>query len=460
MKGQILALILSLAATACGAPGSPGGSSVERDVDRLLSPLVENDLVSGSVLLARNGEILLAKGYGLANREHGIANSPETVFGIASVTKSITAIAVLQLVERGQLRLEDPVARFLPDFPAGDRITVGHLLTHTSGIRSYVFLPGFAQKQRLELDVRDVVDWIAESELEFEPGDRFRYGNSGFMLLTMIIEEVSGLPYERYLRENVFDPAGMEDSGLETFTRVVPHRAAAHSRDGCTGEITRAAFREPTFDRGGGSLYSTVMDFHRLDRALRTDRILSAGTRALMETPQVETPWGDSYAHGWFVGQSHGRRLVHHEGGSAGVMTSFRRFVDDDVLVVALFNQDLMIADELFSRLDAIALGEPWDPPFATGAGGETFEGLASFTGTYAMDPEGTLFFGREGERLFIEEPGCVRFEVWPMSPTRGFATGANALLAFSGDETTGRVRLRAQYGILRWEGERTDEPD
>lgn len=456
LVGLGLLLILSVAAT-----GSPTeATSVEQAVDRLLGPLVERNLISGSVLIAHGDSVLLEKGYGLANREHDVTNTGKTVFELASITKALTALSIFQLVEQERLRLDDTVDQFVPDYPSGDKITIGHLLTHTSGIRSYVFLPDFAEKERQPLSVEEIIAWFENEPLEFAPGDRFSYSNSGYALLTYVIERASGESYAEYLKDNVFGPAGMFSSGVDSFTRVVPGRATGYSRDGCTGEITRADFREPGFAPGVGSAYSTVGDLYRLDRALRERRLLSNETQALMTTAHVDTPWGDRYAYGWFVGESRGRKIVHHEGGTRGFMTTFRRFVDDDVVVVALFNQDLMIANEIFSRLDAIAFGETWEPLFPASSSNNAKQALAAYTGNYAMEPDGELAFTAESDRFYIQEPGCSRFEVWPMSATRGFATDANAVLDFSDREEGGKTRIRAQFGILRWEGERASTGD
>lgn len=454
-RPMTLALGLSLLIAASPAAGdSPDAVAIDKEVDRLLTPLVKRDLVSGSVLIARDGDILLEKGYGQASREHDGRNTPETVYSLASVTKSLTAIAILQLVEQGRLSLDDTIIEHMPGYPSGDQITIRHLLTHTSGIRSYVFISGFGEKERLPLSVEEIIEWFKDEPLEFKPGERFSYSNSGYALLTYIIEKVSGESYADYLQENIFDPAGMTHSGVDSYTRVVKGRATGHSRDGCTGAITRADFREPSFAAGVGSVSSTVKDLYLLDRALHAGRVLREDTQQLMLQPHVETPWGHEYAYGWFVGESHGRRVVHHEGTTRGFATSLRRFVDDDLLVVALFNQDLIIADELFSRLDAIALRRPWKPLFAASSE-KKVQALASYVGTYSMEPEGKLVMSSDSGRLYIQEPGCIRFEVWPMSTTRGFATEANALLVFTENEESGKIRIRAQYGILRWTGER-----
>ena len=221
-------------------------------------------------------------------------------------------------------------------------------------------------------------------------------------------------------------------------------------------EATRAEFREPAFAPGVGSAYSTVLDLYRLDRALREGRVLGAQAQDVMVTPRVGTPWGHRYAYGWWVGRSHERRLAHHEGTTQGFACSYRRFLDDDVLVVALLNQDLIVADELFSRLDAIALGEPWEPLLG-GASAETLQAASRYTGVYRMEPDGELNVSQESGRLYVQETGCSRFEAWPMAEGRVFAPGVNALLAFTEDEKTGKVRIRAQYGVLRWMGERDD---
>ncbi len=455
-RGLMLALPL-LVMTGPAEVSASDTAAIETDVDSLFAPLIDRDMVSGSILIARDGHILLAKGYGIANREHDSANTAETVYSLASITKSFTAIAILQLWGQGLLSLDDPVSKYLPDYPQGDRITLRHLLTHTSGIRSYVYLPAYARNERLPLRIEEVIDWFKNEPLEFSPGDHFSYSNSGYALLTYVIQAVSGKSYADYLQENVFGPAGMAASAVDAYTRVVPDRATGYSRDGCSGQATRAEFREPAFAPGAGSAYSTVLDLYRLDRALREGRVLGAQAQDVMVTPRVGTPWGHRYAYGWWVGRSHERRLAHHEGTTQGFACSYRRFLDDDVLVVALLNQDLIVADELFSRLDAIALREPWEPLLG-GVSAETLQAVSRYAGVYRMEPDGELIVSLESGRLYVQETGCNRFEAWPMAEGRVFAPGVNALLTFTMDEQTGTVRIRAQYGVLRWLGERDDE--
>ncbi len=215
----VVALPAVFALFLCSARGSASVEGAERmgeeqQVDALFAVIAGQDAPGASVLVLRYGKTLLEKGYGYANLEHRVPNTPETKFRLGSVTKSFTALAILQLSDAGKLRLDDPIGKYLADAPHGDQITVRHLLTHTSGVRS-----------------------AASDLLEFTPGERINYSNTGYRLLGKIVEAVSGTSWEDYLQAHVFAPAGMRDTGCDHAARLLPHRSAGYFFDGKSGYV-------------------------------------------------------------------------------------------------------------------------------------------------------------------------------------------------------------------------------
>ena len=187
--------------------------SLTDEIEIYLQKLLKNNLFMGSVLVARGEEVLLSKGYGMANLEHGIPNTSHTLFRIASVTKQFTATAILKLQEENLLDVNNSLATYLPDYPQGKHITIHQLLNHTAGIPSFTNFENFKSKKRMAIELDELIAWFSDLPLDFTPGDRFSYSNSGYVVLTKIIEIVSNLAYADYLHSNIFEPLRMTNSG-------------------------------------------------------------------------------------------------------------------------------------------------------------------------------------------------------------------------------------------------------
>ncbi|HAA31543.1 MAG TPA: serine hydrolase, partial [Cyanobacteria bacterium UBA8553] len=194
-----------------------------------LKAYLETGYFMGTVLVAREGEVLLSNGYGLANLEHNIAHTPQTKFRLGSITKQFTATAILQLQEQGLLQVDAPISTYLPNYPNGEQITVHHLLNHTAGIPSYTSFPDYPQKWRTVMSVDELIAWFSDKPLEFTPGDRHNYSNSGYAVLTKIIETVSSQSYADYLQHHIFQPLEMTNSGYDIYEKILPNRASGYT---------------------------------------------------------------------------------------------------------------------------------------------------------------------------------------------------------------------------------------
>lgn len=304
--------------------------------------LVQASGIQGTVFLARNGEVVLSKGYGLANIELDVANRPETKFRLGSITKQFTAAAILQLQEAGKLAVGDRISKYIPDSPAAwSEITIDHLLTHTSGIPSFTELPDYdARTWEKTGSPVEFLQRFRGLPLRFAPGTKFEYDNSGYFLLGVIIERASGVSYEDYLRKNVFDRLEMSDSGYDWPAPILKNRAAGYVK-GSSGELTNAAFLDMGQPYAAGSLYSTVLDLYKWDRALRSTKVLSVGSLTAMFAPgKIEMVKGISYGYGWIVAEVKGHKAVGHDGGINGFSTTIWRAVDADALAIILSNRE------------------------------------------------------------------------------------------------------------------------
>jgi len=329
--------------------------AIATQVDAYLKPYLDAASFSGAVLLARGGKILLSKGYGMANYELNIANTPQTKFHIASLSKTFTAAAILLLQERGLLSVQDPIARFIPDYPRGNEITLHHLLTHTSGIPDINGLPGYDSLSRFAQTPASLIAVFRDRPLLFEPGARYSYSNSNYNLLAYVIEKVSGKTYGEFLHENIFGPAGMTSTSHDGDpATLVTNRATGYVPSGLL-DLANAPFLDWSAKTGNGSIYSTVEDLYRWDRVLSTHGLLKQTSIDLMFTPQVE-----GVGYGWLVRRQFGRRVIRMSGRSPGFSAEIQRYPDDDLCIIVLSNNYAATATTIAGDLAAMLFGEKY----------------------------------------------------------------------------------------------------
>lgn len=294
-------------------------------IDILFDDFNRPDVPGAAVLVARDGEVRLARGYGLANLETRAPCAPETNFRLASVTKQFTALCVLLLAARGKLSLDDELPRFFPGF---HRVTIRQLLTHTSGLPDYEEL--IPADTTAPVKDRDVLELLRGRERTyFPPGARFRYSNSGYALLALVVEAVSGMTFAEFLRRHVFAPLQMNNTvAYEAGVSDVPRRAMGYTRRGDVFELTDQSLTSAVL--GDGGIYSSVADLFKWDQALYTEKLIGQSWLR-----QAFTDWGHGYGFGWFVEAG---RLWHH-GETCGFTTRIERFPDKRLSVIILANR-------------------------------------------------------------------------------------------------------------------------
>lgn len=337
-----------------------------------------------SVAVFKDSEIAFSKGFGFADLENEVPAGPETVYRIGSVTKPITAIAVLQLVEQRKVALDDDITEFLPDYPTnGKRVTVHNLLTHTSGIASYTDIQPRGNRDSWKFDQthESMLDVFETAPYDFEPGTGFYYSNSGYYLLGMIIEHVSGQTYEDYVKQHVFDPAGMTNSCYDGHQKLIPHRASGYMLSE-NGEFVNADYLSMTIPFSSGALCSTAGDLMKLYEALSRGELLKPETFELMKSPIVLSSGEESnYTLGLMRSSLGGQLQMAHPGGIDGFTSFFAFYPEFDVAVAVLTNVMLDgVPDHVGRRVIQAELDLPIRPlehqPLDD-------EALAAYTGTY-----------------------------------------------------------------------------
>jgi CubicO group peptidase (beta-lactamase class C family) len=311
----------------------------------------------GSVLIAQRGKPLLRKAFGLANVEHDVPNKPHTKFRLGSLTKQFTAAAILILQDRGLLNVQDSIDKYIENAPMSWKdVTIHHLLNHKSGIPSFTNFTDYIETCMIPSRPDKTMLRFKDKPLEFAPGTKFAYSNSGYILLAMIIESVSGLRYEDFLRHSIFDSLGMNDSGHDTFTAILKNRASGYTLD--NNELLHSPYCDMDLPIGGGDLYSTVDDMLKWDKALYKNQILSNESRIAMFTPNEV-----GYGYGWGISKMFGRVIHAHAGGINGFAAQIIRFPEEDILVVILSNQENSPVMQIGRDLVAILFAKKYDLP-------------------------------------------------------------------------------------------------
>ena len=444
----LLALTLfTLPARAAGPVSASDLANLAAYADKLLSAVYPAGQPGAAVLVQKDGQAVLRKGYGMANLELGIPMTPENVFEVGSITKQFTAAAILLLQERGRLRVEDPITKYLPDYPThGQTVTIENLLTHTSGIPSYTGLPEWYPHIREDMKPADVAALFQDKPLEFTPGERWVYDNSGFFLLGMIVEKVSGKTYEQFVEEEIFRKLGMTHSRYGHSEEIVPLRAAGYSK-GDQG-FRNTSFISMTQPYAAGALMSTVDDLAIWGRALQSEALLKKASLDRMLTAH-RLPSGVSTQYGYGIGvlDFRGTHVLRHGGDIPGYTADVIWAPEERLFVAILSNNDASDPrpEDLALRILARALGKPAEERKTLQLDART---LDEYTGGYRFDGQVTRTILREGTRLFVKR-NSRRQEIFAVAPDEFVYPDDTSTLHFRRDaqgKVTG-VELRSTVG-------------
>lgn len=337
MGNTWLSIVLLLATPFCWSQNPPVPSWAG-EIDAIAKKALANPVAGISIAIASNGVVVFARGYGLANVEHSVPVTPETVFHIASISKNIEAGVALRLVDEGKLHLDDDVTKYVPQAPVhGKHVTLQHLLSHTSGIYSFTSLPNAAENERLDLTHEQVLDLVKDKPFDFEPGSSWRYDNSGFFLAGMAIEKAAGGDYASYVRDRVFQPLGMSSSQLCDSHMLVPHLASGYETE--HGHLVPAALMSWRLPFAAGAVCATATDLLKWEMALDDGRVLTPASLNLMRRPTALSDGTTvDYGLGTRLGSFQGHRVLGHTGSGGGFSTILESFPDDRLTIAVLTN--------------------------------------------------------------------------------------------------------------------------
>ena len=456
----LLPLLFAFATAAIAAP--PAKTEVARFAERVLADNNPDDAPGMAVLLARGDEILYRGAHGSASLELGVPLSPDQVFRIGSVTKQFAAAAVLKLAEDGKLSLDDPLAKFVPGYPGGDKVTVEMLLNHTSGIRSYTDLQGVMEGPiRKDVTTAQLIDTFKDEKPDFAPGEGWYYNNSGYVLVGAVIESASGMPWHAYLDETFFKPLGMAHTryGNEAEAMIPGHV------DGYTdsnGKWARAMFLSMTQPHAAGALVSTVDDLLAWNRALHGGQLLQPESYARMVTPVGKAAEHD-YGFGISTGTLRGERQLQHGGGIFGFSAYLLYLPDSRLTAVVLYNADsgrpgMLGTGRIANLLAAHAIGKPYPEKKAIEVDEATLE---QYEGVYRIDKDAARVLRVKDGRLTSQRTGGLAHPLIAVAEDAFLFDEGFSRIVFERD-AAGQVEAMRFFPEDEGEGEvvaRSDEP-
>lgn len=428
------------------------------ELDKYMEALVKYENFHGSVLVAKEGKVLLNNGYGYADFAQNIENKSQTRFGIGSVTKQFAALAALKLSREGLLDLEEKVMKYIPDFPHGDKISIHNLLTHTSGLKNYTDLPEFWTSDTANKDPNKMLDLIRDMELEFIPGETFHYSNTNYLAMGIIIEKISGETFEDYL-ESITKPLGMKDTGMIYGENKGTKDATTYSGYLEVKEIDDDLVTSQAY--AAGSMYSTVEDLYRWDRAIANNELLEKELLDEMFKAHIAIPEAGSYGYGWMMEDTDMGKEIFHGGSTIGFTAYIGRLVSQDLTVIILSNNNAYNVNSLKEDLTSIVLNKKYKmPEEIKEIKIEDEELYSKYSGKYNLTTGLQIDIFEKDEKLYAQGTGQEAFELFPKSNTDFFAKTADINIMFkTNEEGIAREFILLQSG-MEFVGNRVEKED
>ncbi len=407
-------------------------------MDQIVTSYYDRKQFMGSVLVTQGDRVLFEKSYGYANLEWDTPFTPDAKFRLGSLTKQFTAASIMLLQERGKLKTSDLISLYLPDTPATwSKITIRNLLTHTSGIPNFTSVPDYESRvallsttpEKLYLSFRD-------KPLDFQPDEKFSYSNSNYILLGMIVEKASGIKYADFLRQNLFTPLHMENTGVDSNARILHHRVYGYSKAGeslfknaykkAADTLVNADYADMTVPYAAGALYSTTHDLVTWNLALYGGKLLKPASLT-----EMTTPYKDGYAYGLEVKTVDGEKRIEHGGGIQGFTTYLTYDPQDKLSVVVLNNLQSGSPGEIAPELAAVAHGKKVVLASEKKIVHLPSKVLAQYVGTYQLAPTFSITVTQAGDHLDIQEASQPKTPIFAESETRFFSTDPDAQFEF-----------------------------
>ena len=429
--GRLIVMLMLTSLSINSSAQTLNTKQLTTEFDKMLSEKFKPGETGCAALVAKNGQIIYQKAFGMANLELNVPMQPDMVFRIGSITKQFTAVAILQLMEQGKLSLQDDITKFIPDYPTqAYNITIEHLLTHTSGIKSYTSLPDYLKSVRTDMKPEELIAMFKNQPMEFAPGTKWNYNNSGFFLLGYIIEKITGKTYAEYIQENFFTPLGMTSSLYGSDTKIIKNRAYGY-QPGDDG-VQNSDYCSMTQPYSAGSIMSTVGDLFKWNQAVHSYKLVKKETidKAFTEY-KLANGDGTGYGYGWFLSQLQGSPTIEHGGGIFGYLTSSIYLPEEDVFV-ALFSNSNGKAPELTAlKMAAVTIGKP----LKTAEIKLDEATLNQYVGIYTNDKKREVTITREGTQLSAMLSGSGSRKMFPIEKDKFILEDAFMYATFSRDD-------------------------
>lgn len=400
-------------------------SSVQK-MDELVTAYVTTNKFNGTVLVAQKGKVIFEKGYGLKNAKDSVSNTVNTIFQLGSVTKQFTAVIILKLAEQKKLSVTDKLNKYFPGFPAGDSITIRELLSHTSGIYNYTEDARFMQTRAVRPATQEtMLALFRDKALNFTPGTKYSYSNSGYLLLGYIIQKVTGKPYEQVVRELIFQPLTMSHSGFDFTNLKSPDKATGYTNFSEKMKV-QAGIVDSSVSFAAGAMYSTVGDLQKWHNGLQQYKIINKAS-----TDAAYTPVLSNYGYGWSVDTLYGQKIVEHGGGIFGFNTHIARLPGDDVVVIILNNMNVGGLEGVARGLLAVLYNKAYEIPKSKNVISVPAEILQQYVGEYQLTPNFTMKITLVNNALKVLPTGQRAFDLYAESENVFFMKEVEASATF-----------------------------
>nr|WP_315155352.1 serine hydrolase [uncultured Flavobacterium sp.] len=424
-KALLFSLAIGLAVASYGQKSTP------EKLDELVSSYANVGQFNGAILVAKEGKILLQKGYGIKNYKKGELLSDNDIFELYSITKTFTSTLILKLAEEDKINVSDKLEKYFPGFPEGKVITIENLLTHTSGIYDYT-----RGNDMPDMREKTFVDFLKTKPLDFPPGTQWNYSNSGYWLLGFIIEKVTGKSYEMALKHYIFKPLKMKTAGLDYINLMSKYRTTGYEI--LTDSIKKEAevYSSPG-PFAAGAIYATVVDMYNYYIGIKENKILHSGSYA-----KAFIPYKNGYGYGWVISEFDEKKTVGHSGGGAGFRTNFVMIPENDICIVILSNTESDDARFITDKLLEVLYNKPYVIPAEIRVDNEI---LSLYKGYYKFK-ESSIHVSVSGRRLAAQKSGGPKFELLALTNDYFYSPKANIYLGFQRDENK-------QYKLLIHQG-------
>lgn len=454
-RSDVVRFLISRGANA-SAPQPPP----EKLAERMFALRIKSEGSGAAVLAAQDGKVLFEKGYGLSNVEQRIPVTPQTHFRIGSITKQFTAAAILKLQEQGKLNVQDKLSKYIPDYPRGNEVTLHHLLTHTSGIHNYTNNPGFLEKTTTPVKLDELVRQIKMEPYDFDPGAKWSYSNSGYVLLGYIVEKASGQTYGDFLKASFFEPLGMKNTGVHHAGLQLANEALGYEFK--QSQFSRAKDWDMSWGAAAGGLYSTVGDLHRWNEEVFNGKVLAEpSTQAAFTAVKTADGLSSGYGYGWGVMTVRGSQIISHSGGLPGFSSYLLRLPRERFTVVVLENAlpgpPAASVDRLGNSMVSFYLGDKLASRESETPAQVSTKAFDAIVGRYDVGG-GYLAVTREGDQVFTQFLGGPRVELFPRSETEYFWKGSDAQLSFVKDSSGKIIKAVQRSAGVERSAQRVEE--